>query len=58
MIRGGRDFRFSSSDSGSTQPPTRETKASRVPSGDHAGAVTPWRRSVSRVGSPPATGIT
>src|SRR4029450_3533549 len=58
MTRGGRDLAFSSSDSGSGQPPTRATKARRVPSGDHCGALTPWRRSVRRVGSPPRAGIT
>ena len=58
MTRGGRDFCFSSSLSGSCQPPTRETNPIPVPSGDQTGFVTPFFRSQSGVGSPPSAGIT
>ena len=58
MIRGGLERSRSSSSVGSSQPPTRDTKASQRPSGDQAGLVTPGRRSVSRTGSPPSAGIT
>jgi hypothetical protein len=58
ITRAGRDFFRSSSFSGSCQPPTRETNASRVPSGDQAGAATPCRSWVRATASPPATGMT
>src|SRR5258705_322143 len=58
MTRGGFDLRLSSSETGSGGPPTRAAKARRVPSGDHSGALRPCRRSVSRIDSPPAAGIT
>jgi hypothetical protein len=58
ITRAGRDFRFSSSLSGSRCPPTGETNARRVPSGDHAGLETPFSSAVSLVGSPPSAGIT
>jgi hypothetical protein len=58
MMRAGWDFFRSSSLSGSCQPPTRETKARRVPSGDHSGAATPLLSWVSATGSPPSAGMT
>ena len=58
MTRAGRDFRFSSSLSGSFWPPTSDTNASRVPSGVHAMLETPCSRAVSFVGSPPSAGST
>src|SRR5262245_13653067 len=58
MIRTGLDFWRSASSSGSCHPPTRDTKARRVLSGDHTGWATPLRRSVSRAGSPPSAGMT
>ena len=58
MTRAGRDFRRSSSLSGSRWPPTGDTNASRAPSGDHATLPAPFSSDVSRVGSPPSAGIT
>jgi hypothetical protein len=58
MTRAGRDFRFSSSLSGSFWPPTGDTNASREPSGAHAMLETPFSSAVSFVGSPPSAGIT
>jgi len=58
MTRAGRDFRLSSSLSGSRWPPTGDTKARRRPSGDHVTLATPFSRVVSLAGSPPSAGIT
>src|SRR5262249_49625545 len=58
MTRAGRAFCFSSSESGSCQPPTRETTHSRWLSGDQTGPFTPFLRSVRRGGSPPSAGMT
>ena len=58
MVRGGFDRSRSSSSLGSSQPPTRATKLSRVPSGDQVGLETPCRWSVSRTASPPSAGTT
>ena len=43
MIRGGFDRSRSSSSLGSSHPPTRDTNASRAPSGDQTGFDTPCR---------------
>ena len=58
MTRAGRDFRRSSSLSGSRWPPTGDTKATRAPSGDHTRLPTPFSSKVTLVGSPPSAGIT
>jgi hypothetical protein len=58
MTRAGRDFRFSSSPSGSRNPPTGDTKASWPPSGDQVTPATPLSSAVSLVGSPPSAGMT